>query len=149
MMSSVCGIRQYAAWRFVALYASLISATYLGGCVTPSKLPPVSENQAVLSLADSARVDTDAGRLAPAGVALERALRIEPKNPMLWQQLAQLHMKKGDFAQAETMAARSNSWAGSSRALRAANWQIIGESRARRGDASGAQAAYEKAKEYE
>lgn len=135
--------------RFVARAGVLLAVAWLAGCVTPSRLPPVSENQAVLSLADGARADGEAGRYSAATAALERALRIEPKNPMLWQQLAQLHMRRGDYVQAETMAARSNTWAGTSRALRAANWQLIGEARARRGDAGGAQTAYEKAKEYE
>jgi tetratricopeptide (TPR) repeat protein len=139
----------WARPRIVAPAAALLVTAWLVGCVTPARLPPVSENQAVLSLADGARADAEAGRFATAAASLERALRIESKNPMLWQQLAQLHMKRSDYVQAETLAARSNSWAGTNRALRAANWQLIGEARARRGDAPAAQAAYEKAKEYE
>jgi len=40
-----------------------------------------------------------------------------------------LRLKQGDYAQAESTAARSNSWAGSDNALRADNWRIIAHAR--------------------
>jgi len=94
---------------------------------------------------ESARADTAAGRLANAAASLERALRIEPRNPHLWQELARVRMKQGDYAQVESVAARSNSWAGGDNRLRAENWRLIAQAREARGDAAGARAALEAA----
>ena len=93
----------------------------------------------------SARADAAAGRLANAAATLERALRIEPRNPRLWRELALVRLKQGEYVQAESVAARSNSWAGSDNTLRAENWRLIAESREARGDAEGAQKALETA----
>jgi Tfp pilus assembly protein PilF len=94
---------------------------------------------------DGARADAAAGRLGTAAAQLERALRIEPRNPRLWQELARVRLKQADYAQAESTAARSNSWAGSDHALRAENWRLIAQAREARGDAEGARAALEAA----
>jgi tetratricopeptide (TPR) repeat protein len=110
--------------------------------VTPAA-PPVKENIAVAGLMETARADVASGNLANAAASLERALRIEPRNPRLWQELARVRLKQGQYAQAENIAARSNSWAGDDRALRAENWRLIAESRKARGDTEGAQKALE------
>ncbi len=134
-------------------------AVALAGCATvvrefgpepapepaPLPAPARTENLAIAGLLDGARADSAAGRLANAAASLERALRIEPRNPRLWQELARLRLKQGDYAQAESTAARSNSWAGSDNALRAENWRLIAQSRDARGDAEGARAALEAA----
>jgi predicted Zn-dependent protease len=130
-------------------------AALLGGCATVQPPAPVSEpvpapapyieNAAVASLVAGARADTAAGRLVHAAASLERALRIEPRNPRLWQELARVRLKQGDYAQAESVAARSNSWAGGDGRLRAENWRLIAQAREARGDAAGARAALEAA----
>ena len=96
-------------------------------------------------LMDSARADAAAGNLTSAAASLERALRIEPRNPRLWQELARVRLKQGQYAQAESVAARSNSWAGDDKGLRAENWRLIAEAREARGDADGARIARESA----
>ena len=97
-------------------------------------LPPVrQENVAIAGLMDSARTDASAGRLGSAAATLERALRIEPRNPRLWHELARVRFRQADFAQAESLAARSNTYAGSDADLRAANQKLIAEARAARG----------------
>ena len=83
-----------------------------------------SSNPAVIALLDNARVEASAGRLPTATAAVERALRIEPRNPVLWQELA-------------------------NKPLRAKNWRIISEARALRGDREGAEAALAHAKALE
>src|SRR5207249_8717780 len=101
----------------------------------PAPLPEPAartENLAIAGLVDGARADAAAGRLANAAASLERALRIEPRNPRLWQELARVRLKQGDSAQAESTAARSNSWAGRRNALREENGRIIAEARAAR-----------------
>jgi tetratricopeptide (TPR) repeat protein len=138
---------------------AVAAALILAGCATPPAPepakpepapppPPVlapKENIAIAGLLDSARSEAAAGNLAGAAASLERALRIEPRNPRLWQELARVRLKQGQYAQAENVAARSNSWAGDDKALRAENWRLIAESRRARGDADGAQAALEQA----
>src|SRR3977135_1882070 len=54
----------------------------------PAPLPEPAartENLAIAGLMDGARSDAAAGRLTNAAASLERALRIEPRNPRLWQ----------------------------------------------------------------
>jgi Tfp pilus assembly protein PilF len=135
----------------------LVVVALLGGCATVQTPAPVSEpapapapatptgSAAVASLVASARADAAAGRLVQAAASLERALRIEPRNPHLWQELARVRMKQGDYAQAESVAARSNSWAGTDSRLRSENWRLIAQAREARGDAAGARAALEAA----
>jgi hypothetical protein len=106
---------------------------------------PVPANAAIASLVTSARSDAAAGRLTNAAASLERALRIEPRNPRLWQELARVRLKQGDYQQAESVAARSNSWAGSDSRLRAENWRLIAQARDARGDAAGARTALDAA----
>lgn len=110
---------------------------------------PDSSNPAVVALLDSAHQSAGAGQLATATASLERALRIEPRNPKLWHELAKLKLQKGDYQQAESLAARSNAWAGTNRALRASNWRLISEARSMRGDNDGARTALETAKSFE
>jgi len=91
--------------------------------------PAIRENVAIAGLMQSARDDAAAGRLLQAAAALERALRIEPRNPRLWNELARVRLRQGDNAQAAQLAARSNSFAGSDAQLRAANQAIIEQAR--------------------
>lgn len=127
----------------------VMAASLLAGCagILPSAPEdrPVSDNSAVVALMDSARTDAAGGKPDAAVASLERALRIEPRNPRLWQELARLRLQQGQYQQAEGMATRSNSWAGDDRTLRAENWRLIGEARLKRGDHQGAQAAFDKA----
>jgi predicted Zn-dependent protease len=121
----------------VLLLAGCASAPEPGPAPAPVEQAPPPylgprENVAVAGLLESARADAAAGRLATAAASLERALRIEPRNPRLWQELARVRLQQGDYAQAESTAARSNSWAGNDSALRAENQRIIEEARARK-----------------
>jgi Flp pilus assembly protein TadD len=119
----------------------------LAGCATAPEPTPTSvpapveqapapqgtrENVAVAGLLESARADAAAGRLVTAAASLERALRIEPRNPRLWHELARVRLQQGEFAQAESTAARSNSWAGNDGVLRSENQRIIDQARAAR-----------------
>ena len=104
-----------------------------------------TESIAIAGLMDGARTDAAAGRLANAAAQLERALRIEPRNPRLWQELARVRLKQGDYMQVEGTAARSNSWARDDPALRAENWRLIAQAREARGDEQGALVAREAA----
>ncbi len=109
--------------------------------------PPMSGNRAVVALLDKAGLDSKAGKGEAAGASLERALRIEPRNPWLWHELAQVRLSQGQYAQAITLAKKSNSFGGRQPRLQAENWQVIGKARVAQGDTAGAEQAFKLAGE--
>ena len=119
--------------------AAALLVLIAAGCATAPEpgMPDISvpeaserrESVAVAGLMESARADTEAGRLSTAAASLERALRIEPRNPRLWHELAQVRLKQGEYAQVESLAARSNAWAGSDSTLREDNQRLIEQAR--------------------
>ena len=111
----------------------------------PPLQPAPSENAAVVALLQKSQSQSSAGQLDAASASLERALRIEPRNPVLWQRLARVRLEQKDYLQAENLAAKSNALSGRDQRLRGDNWRIIGEARSRRGDRAGAKAAFERA----
>ena len=126
---------------------SLAAALLLAGCagLLPEAPRESSQNAAVLALLDQAQTQGSAGQLEAAGASLERALRIEPRNPVLWRELARVRLDQGQYRQAENLAAKSNALAGDDKRLRSENWRIIGQARSLLGDVQGAQAAFERA----
>lgn len=131
------------------LIAPVVPLLFAACAILPSAEPPVSDNAAVRGLTAEARADLSAGRYASAASGLERALRIEPRNPRLWQELAALRLAQGDAAQAENLATRALSYAGGDRQLRAANWRLIAAARSARGDQAGAAEAEVRRREFE
>ena len=75
---------------------------------------------------------------------IERAIRIQPKNPELWHALALSRLRLGQNELAEDLAKKSNSFAKNEADLTRANWRLIAESRQKRGDGVGAQQARER-----
>ncbi len=114
----------------------------------PPKVPEVEAEPvgpAAAPLLHTARQLASAGDLEPAGAQLERALRIEPRNPLLWQELARIRLGQRLYRQAEGLAARSNSLAAGQPQLRRENWRIIGRARNALGDHQGAREAFDRA----
>ena len=103
--------------------------------------PGPGTGAAVQRLLADARKAARAGRVDQAEVILERAVRIEPRNAVLWYYMARVQLHQGHTRQAEGLAAKSNSLAAGDRRLQADNWRIIAHARAARGDLAGAQAA--------
>ncbi len=110
--------------------------------IEPVQRASMSENRAVVSLLEQAQSESDAGRHEAAGASLERALRIEPRNPWLWTELAQVRLAEGQYAQAVTLARKSNSFSGGRHRVQAENWQLIGKARVAQGDSTGADEAF-------
>jgi tetratricopeptide (TPR) repeat protein len=114
---------------------------------TPApQAPPPAElagegNEAVVALLDSASDYVGTGELDKAAAALERALRIEPRNASIWHDLGQIRLHQGQYQQAESLATKSNSLAGDNNTLKARNWRLIAVSRQAVGDQIGADAA--------
>ncbi|GIX21465.1 MAG: hypothetical protein KatS3mg121_0248 [Gammaproteobacteria bacterium] len=98
-------------------------------------------NQAVLDLWRQAEAARAAGDYDAAIAAIERALRIEPDNAAMWSRLAELHLRKQNANQAESLAAKSNALAAENRLLLYRNWLIIARARRLKGDDIGAQEA--------
>ena len=124
----------YALALLIAGCASVREPAPVSDSAPGAPAPPArTESVAVAGLMDSARADLAVGRLANAAASLERALRIEPRNPRLWHELARVRMSQGDYAQAESLAARSNTWVGNDSELRAANVRLITQARTAQG----------------
>lgn len=115
----------------------------------PEPKPVMSGNKAVIALLDRAQLDYEGGKREAAGASLERALRIEPRNPWLWHELAQLRLTQGQYAQAITLAQKSTSFAARENRLLALNWRVIGNARVAQGDSTGAERAFKQAAELE
>lgn len=111
----------------------------------PADLPPAEitreGNQAVVALLDSADKYVKGGQLDKAGAALERALRIEPRNAGIWHDLAQIRLHQGQYQQAESLASKSNNLASGNRSLQSRNWKLISVARKAGGNTAGAEEA--------
>lgn len=111
----------------------------------PADLPPAEitreGNQAVVALLDNADKYIKGGQLDKAGAALERALRIEPRNAGIWHDLAQIRLHQGQYQQAESLASKSNNLASGNRTLQSRNWKLISVARKAGGNAAGAEEA--------
>ena len=74
------------------------------------------------------------GRSDLAAATLERGLRIAPKEAVLWSQLAEIKLQQQQYLQARSLAAKSNSLAGTNTAITEKNHWIITESLRRAAD---------------
>ena len=106
---------------------------------------PVRENAAVLALLASAREAQEAGQFGRAASALERALKVEPRNPRLWHRLALIRFHQGRHAEAAALALRSRSLAGGDPDLDSRNWRLTAAARHALGDEEGAREALRRA----
>lgn len=104
-------------------------------------VPAPPANPAVVALLNSADAKEQAGHYEQAAATLERALRLEPRNAMLWHRLARVRLHQGQWQVAVDTAAKSNSLAGGNADLQARNWAAIAEAKERLGDRQGAEAA--------
>ena len=107
-------------------------------------MPDNTTSKTVLALLDRAQESAQSGQLHNAEAQLERALRIEPRNAVLWHYMAKLRLHQSRLPEAVGLAAKSNTLAGQNRTLRTDNWRIIAHARQRQGDERGAAAAQQK-----
>lgn len=92
---------------------------------TPAMRAPSRAETAVASILLDANDAMRQGQYTLAAGRLERALRIEPGNPLLWHALAKVRLNQGRYSQAASLASKSNSLARGDQELRAKNQQII------------------------
>jgi len=94
-----------------------------------------------MALLGQARAQATAGEFAAAGATLERALRIEPENPLLWVELGRLQLSQGNPTQADGMGRKALAVASGDAEAQAAAWGLIADSlRARGRNAEAAEA---------
>jgi tetratricopeptide (TPR) repeat protein len=97
--------------------------------------PPVrkSYGAATKALVTQSQSQLNAGNTALAAATIERALRIEPDNPSLWIELANIRHQEGNDAQAENVARKALAMATGDGKTQAAAWRVIAESYRARG----------------
>jgi len=113
------------------------------GTKRPTAAPTTSP--ALLALMQEAESESASGNLENAAATLERAIRIQPRQPELWQKLAEVRLQQHQPGLAEDLAKKSNVLAKGNAALIRKNWAIIADARRKKGDAEGAAEADAKA----
>jgi tetratricopeptide (TPR) repeat protein len=108
--------------------------------ISAEPLPPGQSMSAVVQrLLATADQQTRADDIDGAANSLERALRIEPRNAILWNRLADIRFTQRDWQQAIQLAAKSNTLAASDRGLRRQNWYLMATAYDELGDTQSAQ----------
>jgi Tfp pilus assembly protein PilF len=108
--------------------------------VAPATLSPASS--ALVNLSQSQRKKGD---LPGAATSLDRALRIEPSNPLIWIEMGRLRMDQRNYPQAEAMGRKAISMAPGDTRTQSSAWQLIADSFRARGKNIQAQEALQKA----
>lgn len=101
--------------------------------VTTVEIVPV-ESPAIAPLLNAAQAHAEQGQYGPAQNRIEEALVVEPENPRILQELAELKLRQNLFAEAEQLARRA--WSGSARlgVLCARSWLTVAEAQLARGE---------------
>ena len=114
----------------------------------PSPAAPPKEfhlSAASSALVKQGRAQSLKGEYPAAIATLERALRIEPDNPLVWLELGQVHLSARNPPQAESMARKAIALATGNAAVQASGWRLIGDAYRARGRDLDATEAYQKA----
>jgi tetratricopeptide (TPR) repeat protein len=96
----------------------------------PTPAPPPRENHlspATRSLVAQSRTLASRGDLDAASSTLDRALRIEPNNPLLWIELGRLRLVESDAHQAEGCGRKALSLASGDRAAQAQAGRLLAD----------------------
>ena len=110
------------------------------------KVAPATLGTASKALVSQAQAQRQRGDLPGAAVSLERALRIEPNNPLLWIEMGRLRMDQTNFPQAESMGRKALSMSVGDDRTQSLAWQLISDSLKARGKNPQAQDALERSK---
>ncbi len=92
--------------------------------------PPVRENRlspATRSLVAQAHALQGKGDLVGAALTLERAIRIEPGNPLLWIETGRLRLAESDARQAESCARKALALASGDRAAQGQAGRLLAQ----------------------
>jgi Flp pilus assembly protein TadD len=97
------------------------------------------------ALVKQARQQTGKGDFGGATATVERALRIEPNNPLLWIELGQVHLAEGNAPQAESMGRKAVALSTGDPNAQSASWRLVGDALRARGRTLDATEAYQRA----
>jgi Flp pilus assembly protein TadD len=111
------------------------------------KAPPAQLGAASKALVSQAQAQRKRGDLPGATVSLERALRIEPSNPLLWIEMGRLRMDQRNYAQAESMGRKAISMAPGDARTQSTAWMLVADSLKARGKNTQAQEAVDKSRQ--
>ncbi len=117
--------------------------------VAPAEFKPAEVGSAlspaVTALVTAANKSSQSGDIESAAAAIERAIRIEPRNGELLYKLAVLRLKQSKPILAEDLAKKSALLAGKDNALKKNSWLLIAHAKEMQGDDVGATEAKTKA----
>lgn len=149
-------MRAIQSWKWLVIFTAVLFA----GCVSSpdydedsydptqdyveddgNKIKHTIGNPAVIDLWNQAEEARQSSDFDTAELLLERALRIEPNDAVMWSRLAEVHLNQQNANQAENLAAKSNTMSVDNPTLNYRNWLIISEARKLKGDDIGAQEA--------
>lgn len=103
----------------------------------PQPLPPVVREPvlgaASRALVSQAQTQLASKNFAVAAASIERALRIEPDNPLLWVELGKVRQAEGNYVQAENMARKALSMATHAPRTQSTAWNLVADSYRARG----------------
>ena len=107
----------------------------------PPPPPPALEPPAAITraLVDEARDRAAAGSPKEAAATIEQAIRIEPRRPELWLQLAVIRLRDGQAAMAEQSARKALLFVQSGSPEERDVWLVIADAREAQGDFESAQ----------
>ena len=83
---------------------------------------------AASALVTQAHTQAGGGDYGQAAATLERALRIEPDNPLLWIELGRVRLGENNAAQAHAMGRKALALATADAGAQAAAWRLIADS---------------------
>lgn len=101
--------------------------------VQPEPLPPPISREYTLgpasrALVAQARTQANSKNYSLAASSIERALRIEPNNPLLWIEYGQVRMNEGNYPQAESMARKALATASGDFKTQSAAYRLLADS---------------------
>lgn len=102
----------------------------------PAPAPVVREptlGAASRALVSQAQTQLATKNFAVAASSIERALRIEPDNPLLWIELGKVRQAEGNYVQAENMGRKAVAMSVNTPRTQSAAWRLIAESYRARG----------------
>jgi Flp pilus assembly protein TadD len=111
------------------------------------KVPPATLTPAGKALVTQAQTQRKRGDLPGATVSLERALRIEPNNPLLWIEMGRLRMDQQNYPQAEAMGRKALAMAVGDARTQSSAWLLISDALKARGRNPQAEEALAKSRE--
>lgn len=94
----------------------------------PVRQAPEQPSAIAVNFSRQAAMQMTGGRPDLAAATLERGLRAAPKDATLWSQLAEVKLQQQQYIQARSLAAKSNSLAGTNATIVQKNHWIIEES---------------------